>query len=320
MVRRILLRIGDFIFVTRPLILIPVWSFYILGSRAGEQSLARGDAGAGYDVAGFVCLTAIMITAYLINQVFDQDTDRRNNKGHFLTRGILGVRTVVAMALVSFAVASVTYQDTAPAQRLPLVAALVLSLVYSLPPIRLCARPFLDLAANAAGYGGIAFASGFLAHDPSGSAAAVRALPWVFLVGATFLHTTILDRGGDAATGKITTAVATGERPASVIALVLALSGPAAAWLEGSTVAIALTLASLPLFAAGAAAHLLGWNSRARVSSYVVQAATLFVAVAAAAAEPRYLALVVPIVAVSRPYYRARFGVGYPGVADANGS
>ena len=35
MTKRILLRIGDFIFVTRPLILIPAWSFYLLGARAG---------------------------------------------------------------------------------------------------------------------------------------------------------------------------------------------------------------------------------------------------------------------------------------------
>ncbi|MGD8869121.1 MAG: UbiA family prenyltransferase [Gemmatimonadales bacterium] len=311
MFRRILLRIGDYVFVTRPLILIPVWSFYILGMRAGRSSAPESAA-----TAGFVCLTAVMVTAYLINQVFDQDTDRYNNKGHFLTRGILGVRTVVAMALVSFAVASLTYQNTTPAQRPVLAAGLVLSLVYSLPPIRLCARPLFDLVANAVGYGGIAYLSGYLALDRAFADGALASLPWVFLVGATFLHTTILDIDGDRATGKITTAVSLGARRSAVVALFLCVAGLGAAVLRNlGWLPVVLLGLSVPLFGAGAVAFLRRLGGRERLSSYTVQTATLLVTVAAAAVEPRYLVLVVPIVLASRVYYRERFGVSYPGSA-----
>jgi 4-hydroxybenzoate polyprenyltransferase len=255
-----------------------------------------------------------MVTAYLINQVFDRDTDRRNNKGHFLTRGIFGVRTVVAMALASFALASLAYQDTAPAQRPPLVAGLILSLVYSLPPIRLCARPFLDLAANAVGYGGIAFLCGYLSFGASTASGIERSLPWALLVGATFLHTAILDVDGDRATGKATTAVLIGARPAALLALVLASGGLVAAWWgPGDRLTVTLLACSLGLFVFGAASHLRDSPGRNRASSYIVQGATLVVTVAAVVVEPRYLALVLPIVVASRYYYRERFGLSYPG-------
>jgi 4-hydroxybenzoate polyprenyltransferase len=320
MLRRILLRIGDFVFVTRPLILIPVWSFFLLGTGTRGVPWPGRDGALGYS---FLCLTAIMVTAYLINQIFDRETDRHNNKGHYLTRGIFGVRTVVLMAMVTFAVASLSYQNTADGQRLPLALALVLSLIYSLPPIRLCARPFVDLAANAVGYGGIAFLVGHLAVDASVARGVERAIPYVLLVGATFMHTTILDIDGDRATGKITSSVMMGATASAWLALVLAALGLVWAaglwWLRGEVLPVVLVGLSLPVYIRSALAHSRGIPERDRISSLTVQATTLIVTVAAAVIEPRYLLLAVPIVVASRFYYRQRFGVGYPGITRAAG-
>ncbi len=327
MFRRMILRIGDYVFVTRPLILIPVWSFFLLGTRSGRAS-APWPAPGVHALYGFVCLTAIMITAYLINQVFDQESDRLNDKGHYLTRGIFGVRMVVAMALAFFVTASLTFQHVAAAQRWPLALALVLSLMYSLPPIRLCARPLLDLVANAVGYGGIAFVVGHFALDATPARALAHASPWVALVGATFLHTTILDVDGDRDSGKITSSVLLGVNASALLAAVLAIAGLVLSWavtwrVYGDVSALVVLAISTPVFvwawtrlrrAGGAGADI------ARVSSNTVQFATLAVTVAAAIVEPMYLALVVPLVIAARYYYRARFGVSYPGtggVSDA---
>lgn len=317
MIRRILLRIGDFVFVTRPLILIPVWSFFLMGLRWGRRDPSWPvDPDAA--VWGFVCLSAIMVTAYLINQVFDQESDRRNNKGHYLTSGVLGVRTVILMALLAFAGASLSFQNTAGAQRAPLVASLVLALVYSLPPIRLCARPIVDLVANAVGYGGLAFLVGAFAAGAAPGPALAQSLPWVLLVGATFLHTTILDVDGDRAAGKVTTSVFIGERASALWALALAFASLALAlgvslWRYGDVLPALAVAASLPAFVTAARAWYRGGQRRMALSSATVQYATLVVAVAAAFVEIRYLVLVVPIVIAARYYYRARFGVVYPG-------
>jgi 4-hydroxybenzoate polyprenyltransferase len=329
-VKKLLLRIGDFVFVMRPLILVPAWSVYLLGAEAGRRTAgaspgplegANGTPAPFYH--GFACLTAILVTAYLLNQIFDQESDRLNRKGHFLTRGILSVRTVVVMALIVFLFATYFFRFVQPAQRLPLTSAVILSLGYSIPPLRLVARPFVDLLSNAVGYGAIAFVAGFAAWDPTVADGALLAIPYVFLVAATFLHTTIMDFEGDKISGKNTTSVAIGIVPSAVLACVFSAMGLAAAIAlslphYGDKLSPFILGASTAVFIYGAV------NLRRSVtrgpSSNAVQAVTLMVTVPAAVAWPGYLFLLVPVVAAARLYYRARFGIQYPGPAAMGGA
>jgi 4-hydroxybenzoate polyprenyltransferase len=323
--KRLLLRLGDYVFVMRPLILVPAWSFYLLGAAAGQRMSGvtprpadlAPDAPAQFYI-GLGCLTAILITAYLLNQVFDQETDRINDKGHFLTRGIFSVRTVVLMALVTFLIATYCFRFVDDAQRLPLVIAVVLSLAYSLPPLRLVARPFADLLSNAIGYGGVAYVAGFAAWHPPAPDAYLLALPYVFLVGATFLHTTIMDVEGDKRSGKITTSVVIGTAPSAALAWALSAAGlvPALAVSFarfGDKLAPVILAAGTAIFVH--AALKLRKSRKDPVSSNAVQWATVLITIPAVVAWPAYLLLMIPLVVAARLYYRARFGVNYPGPA-----
>jgi 4-hydroxybenzoate polyprenyltransferase len=303
MSNRIFLRICDYIFVLRPLILIPAWSFYLIGAGEALQRDLQRRALFPTPLV-FVSLTAILITAYLLNQIFDRRSDERNRKCPFLADGIFEVRTLIILALVAYAVASYTFRQTEATARLPLIIALILSLIYSLPPIRLCARPFFDLLANALGFGGIAFIAGY---GPLSMETAQLSLPYVLLVAATFLHTTILDVAGDRDTGKITTTVLIGVRASRLAAFLLHACAVVAAIGSGRPLPILLTGASLPLslyalIAAGA-----------KSSSLQVQGATLIVTLGAAYLWPAYFALLIPLVILSRYYHRRRFGIVYPG-------
>lgn len=314
MVERILIRIGDYIFVLRPLILVPVWSFYLLGARRGAATGLTEYDGSFY---GLLSLTGIMASAYLINQVFDTESDRYNAKGHYLTQRIFSVRTVVVLALVTLLAAMRAFSLAPDTQRVALVLALILSLTYSLPPIRLCAKPFLDMAANAFGYGGVAYICGYAAFHGDVVMGFWPALPWVMLVAATFLHTTILDIDGDARANKRTTSVAIGTRASALLAMIFAVSGMACAFvLPTSNVdvvaRIALTL-SVPVFVAS-------YLFKKPGSAFVVQASTLIVTIAAIATAPRFLAVLAPLVIAARFYYRARFGVTYPGPPVGRGA
>ncbi len=320
-----LLRIADFLFVLRPLILVPAWSFYALGAHSGRRPVLATVLAA----PGFWCLTTVLACAYVINQIFDQDSDRMNDKGQYLTRGIFGVPTMVAIALVCFVGASLLFQRVETAQRGPLVAALVLALVYSLPPLRLCARPWLDLAANAIGYGGLAFVAGRTGAGGDMFTAFRDATPWIFLVGATFLHTTILDADGDLAAGKRTTTVAIGVIRSAEIAVALAVAALLCAVLSHArgwsphVAPIAVTAVALASFLTAWAAmrHMRTFGlsertaARARASSAAVQVATSLVALAAIWRDPIFILLLVPMVMAARVYYRARFGLSYPGRA-----
>jgi chlorophyll synthase len=320
-----LLRIADFLFVLRPLILIPAWSFYALGAHGGRRPVLATVLAA----PGFWCLTAVLACAYVVNQIFDRESDLMNDKGHYLTRGIFGAPTMVAIAFVCLMGASFLFQRVEHAQRAPLVAALVLALVYSLPPLRLCARPWLDLAANAIGYGGLAFVAGRTGAGGDLVVAGRDAAPWILLVGATFLHTTILDADGDRAAGKRTTAVAIGVIPSARLALALVAASVGVtmfAYVRGwnqSALAVAVTIASLASFSVAYAAlrriRTEGLSERtalrARASSAAVQVATALVALAAILRDPILILLVIPMVVAARAYYRARFGVSYPGRA-----
>jgi chlorophyll synthase len=303
-----ILRICDFIFVLRPVILIPAWSFYLLG--AAEGAGANTPTWQIRSPVALLCLTAILVTAYVLNQIFDRESDEKNGKCLFLASGIVTVRVLVFLALAAFLVASWAYHHVDAFLKAPFITALVLAFAYSLPPLRLCARPFLDLAANAVGYGGIAFVLGFGASSPVLSDAARAAAPYVLLVAATFLHTTILDVDGDRATGKKSTTVLIGTGASRVAAVVLHASAfVVALWLRSATAAI-VTGVSLPV-------TLLPMWRREKPSSsvVVVQANTLVVAACAAFFWPAFLAVTAPLVALSRFYHRRRFGITYPGPA-----
>jgi 1,4-dihydroxy-2-naphthoate octaprenyltransferase len=248
-----------------------------------------------------------------------------NRKGLFLTHGIFRVRTLVAVALACFLAASWLFQRVDDAQRIPLTAAMLLAFMYSLPPLRLCARPWLDAAANAGGYGGLAFAIGAGGVSSYALAAFLDAYPWMLLVGATFLHTTILDVDGDAAAGKRTTTVAIGVARSAQLATVLAaMAATALAWRyfekDGPLVSAVVTALAFVIFAAAnlmlARAEKLEPEARtavrARASALAVRAVTALVALWACMRDPALLVLFVPLVAAARAYYRVRFAIRYP--------
>ncbi len=312
-------------FVLRPVIMIPAWSFYALGVHmppvAGESELFSAIA-----QPGFWCLTAILACAYVANQVFDQASDRLNGKGLFLTHGVFRTRTMIAIALVCFLAASWLFQRVTGAQRFPLIGAMWLALIYSLPPLRLCSRPWLDLIANAVGYGGLAFAAGASGVSEYALAAFLDSYPWMLLVAATFLHTTILDVDGDAAARKRTTSVAIGVAWSAHIATAFgALAFAACAWryferagsllgmLVTAMVLLVLVVAHVTILRADKMDETLRTASRARASSRAVQAITVVVALWACLRDPVLLGLFAPLVVAARYYYRARFYIRYPG-------
>jgi 4-hydroxybenzoate polyprenyltransferase len=310
---RLILRACDYLFVLRPLILTPAWSFFLLGAREGYRSeAARTGTSAGHplfpDPVVFLALTAILGTAYLLNQIFDKETDRINKKVFYLAEGFFRARSLVLMALAYFLVASFLFHHTGSIHKMPLIFALLLSLLYSLPPFRLCSRPFLDLAANAAGFGGIAFVLGYTVYDPAIGRAAALSIPYVLLVGGIFVITTAMDMEGDRTTGKTTTSVRIGGPASEKLGCVLTACAVLASLVVRHH--FATVLCAIPLLiCVGAYPGGSTWKR-----SFFVQSSVLVVILAAIAAWPLYACIILPLVVLARFYYARRFGIIYPGV------
>jgi 4-hydroxybenzoate polyprenyltransferase len=291
--------------VLRPLILIPAWSFFLIGTAEGASS--HGIRFGFPRPNELMSMTAIFVMAYLLNQVFDRESDERNNKCFYLWRGVFRVRTLVLLALAFFFAASFLFRRADDASHVLIISLLALSLIYSLPPLRLCARPFVDLIANAVAYGGIAYALGYGIESETTLTAALNASPFVLLVAATFLHTAIPDIPGDEATGKISTAVRIGRGASINLAIALHMIAVVAAIVTRSTAALVVTIASFPV------AGYVFLNRTPAGSSLYVQINTLVVTVTAIVLWPAYALVVAPLVLLSRFYHRRRFGITYPG-------
>ena len=294
------MRLVDFFFALRPMVLIPAWSFFIVGF-----GLARDDDRAAFPVARFVLLSLVLVATYLINQVVDYESDRINGKGLFLQRGIFSRRLYVGVAAtcVALALAGAVGRSLSPGL---IAASAALGVAYSVPPVRLVARPGWDLVANGLGYGCIALLLG------AGESASTSA-PWVarlaagFLaVAAVFLHTTILDLEGDRSTWKRTSGVALGAVRTRNVAAWAATGGALSAWWAESTL-LFVACAGLAVACLGAAV-LSRWVS----SRSVCVGGTAAFAGAAGVVQPVFLIAIVALTLLTRLYYKRRFALAYP--------
>jgi 1,4-dihydroxy-2-naphthoate octaprenyltransferase len=173
--------------------------------------------------------------------------------------------------------------------------------------LSLKSRAGWDLAANAVGYGGIAFAIGWGTTAPLATAPlAAAALPWVLAVGAVFAATTVVDEPGDRSAGAQTLAVALGPPRTRAVACALLLLSIASSVATRATASLALAAASLPFM-------LLAWRGPSRRSDHLAfQVAAGLPALTAAWLAPLFGAALVSTALATRAYYRVRFGWGYP--------
>lgn len=296
---------ADYIFLLRPTILVPVWTFFLLGAAHGA---GPDPIPAGRLLAGIACFTAMMGAVYIVNQITDRESDRANDKLFLLSHGIVGLRgaRIEAGALAAVAVAGAALLSSA--FLVLLGVGLLLGLGYSIEPVRLKRRPALDLAASGLGSGVVNTLAGWTAVGAPLSGLGALA-PYPFAVAAVHLMTTLADIEGDGAFGLRTSGVALGKGRGAVAAVVLmAVSAAAAAAAQNQT-ALICAVVSLPFFIY---AGRRGSGADSRTVLLPARAATLAYSLAAAFSFPGYLLWLVAVLALTRLYYRRRFGIRYP--------
>src|SRR5699024_6928233 len=211
------------------------WAAYTIGALAAAGTGAFATAAYWW---GYLCLFALEAATVFANDYFDYASDRRNRAAGPFNGGsrILvdkalsfhELRSGFAVALIAALVCAAFALYLAP--RPGVMAALfmlvfVLSLGYTIPPLKLCYRALgeLDVAIT---HSVVVLFVGYLLQGGTW----LNAVPWLLSLplGISILPAIILsalpDRHADAAAGKGTLPVRLGTRPATWLALASALA------------------------------------------------------------------------------------------------
>lgn len=180
--------------------------------RVAEATSAALAASADLIVAMTVLGPLAWTATLLLNDAYDLATDRRNPRkaASPLVRGVVSAgwarRVAYATGLVALAASLLVHATFA----LLVAAALALAWAYSAPPLRLKARPGMDVAVNAVGIGVISGMAGWSIAAPL-STFPFALLPQGLLVAvAIYVPTTLVDVDADRAAGETTLPVALG--------------------------------------------------------------------------------------------------------------
>ena len=303
----------DYFFLLRPLILIPVWNFLLIGAylaQDGERSVGR--------LLLAVCIyTCIMGGAYILNQITDRETDRINKKLFLLSEGYIPVRHAYIEMMILWAAGLFLSSFFSITFFIFILISLILGILYSLPPVKLKGKPLLDTLSNGIGYGMVNFAVGWLVLKPMTWAMFMEFLPYFLSICAVFMNTTIVDREGDEKAGEVTTAVFLGTRMTSFICTVLMAGAVMIALYNRDPVCLVPAALAFPLFMYVGAYFLVRQGPAPRkllIMSFRLPG-VLFTIITAVL-YPAYIAVLVIIFIAMRVYYHRRFGITYPTLAQ----
>ncbi len=312
-------RCADAVFLSRPLLWIPVWGFCVFGYLAGLRTTAGSYfISSGWHAPLQTCWWIFVFSfsvgaVYVFNQIADRAVDAENAGFPLLAKGNIPVR----LAWVSFAALALASVLTPLAGRPGLaffsLSALGVGFVYSSKPFCFSGRPVVDFLANAVGYGFIAFGAGWYLSGASFTGEfLIRSLPYFFLMCAGSISSTLPDSGGDRAHGKRTTAVWLGDVAAHRIACICILAGLASALVARDWAAATCAGCAVPLYLA----HAMRNSAKSMEATYKIGGMILMVA--AAVMFPMLVPASLVCLVATMAYFRLRFHVRYPSlVPDA---
>lgn len=295
----------DWIFILRPVLHPPVWTIVILGyflSPVKYDSI--------YPLLQVLLLSSGLAGwAYILNQISDIDTDRRNNKLFYLSSGLISVRAALIYSTVLLILSLVL--AFMMSYRVGIVSLILVALgyLYSGKPFYGKNRPVLGTLLNGIGHGSLGIVLGYLAAGGGTVRAVLLSVPYIFAVIAVYIGTTLPDIRGDSLSGKKTPGVVLGLKFAvPVMTLSLMTSLILALLFRDVPLMIACNL-SMPFFIYA--------MIRPTVKNVVLAAriSVLFLTLAACFLFPWYAPLILLLYVTSRIYYWKRFGIKYPSVA-----
>jgi 4-hydroxybenzoate polyprenyltransferase len=247
--KRIILLMTDLFFLTRPVVIVPVWGFCAFGVYC-----FGGDFLVHLELSQYLSMILYSLSAasvYVVNQIADYDVDKCNEGFPLLVRGNIPIKTAWICAAVC-AILSITGLIMMGSIAIALLSliAIIIGYIYSCKPFSLSGRPFADFLTNAF-EAGLAFSAGWIIVGGQLSDLSLykHAIPYFLLMCAGSISSTLPDIRGDRAHGKITTAVRFGPKTAHIIALIcLMMSIPISYYLNADYLALSCAALVIPFY------------------------------------------------------------------------
>ncbi|MBN2620204.1 UbiA family prenyltransferase [candidate division WOR-3 bacterium] len=301
-------RLFDYLFILRPLILIPVWNFLLIGGY-----LARGQGKCTNDIfIGLLLYTCIMGGVYILNQIMDRETDRANKKLFLISEGHVPITHAYVEMTVLWIIGILLSLRYGSIFMIAIVISIILGVLYSLPPVKLKGKPIIDMLANAFGYGMVNFMIGWLLVSSYSTDMFYRFFPYVLSIGAVFVNTTIVDMEGDQQAGECTTAVLLGI-PSAYILSTLCMAGSILwAYANRDIVCLIPACISFPLFVYLLFDALRNHRANRKLTIASFRLPGVLFTLMTIYLYPLYAVFLVALLIVMRIYFKKRFNMVYP--------
>ncbi len=295
--------IWGYIFLTRPILLIPLWTFLLLGYyRAGGERFSISQD----FLFVFLVYTLLISAVYILNQILDITSDVINKKHLLLAEGVVSVKNGYIECTILLAVAILLMLCLPFYCIVFLLFSLLFGILYSVPPFRFKDKPIIDFVINAIGYGFLGFSLGWLSQKPFSYQTVLYSLPYIFAVGAIFVNTTILDIEGDRKIGSRTTGVFLGQDNTLKLGTVLIILCVIISVIVQDWICFFPSIIALPIFIYAA----LKKDVRSIFLSIGIGGPLLILITGVL--FPYFLVLFLVVVIFLRLYYKKQFGISYP--------
>jgi len=305
MKKKIVLMI-DLFFLTRPVVLVPVWGFSAFGIYCFKSELFSSLGFSHYLLMALYSLSVASV--YVINQMADYEVDKSNEGFPLLVRGNISMRAAGGCAVICavLSIAGPVIMGNVSVALLSVIA-IAAGYIYSCKPFSLSGRPFFDFLTNSfeallAFCAGWCIVGGNLFHNQL----YIAALPYVLLMCAGSISSTLPDMPGDRLHGKITTAVRFGAKKAHCIATAALMIAIPLSILNGDLMALICAAAVLPIYIL----YLIRANALTMELTY--KAGGTITMIAAALAAPLIAAAGFFVFFITWIYFRKRHKVSYP--------
>ena len=282
----------------------PVWAILLLGHRRSSQFSGESNLPG----LALLLVTFLVGAVYILNQIFDIESDRLNQKLFFLAKGYVSKRSAISEMILLNLISVIPAFLISWELGLLFSLGMIFGIIYSTPPFSFKNKPIGSLILNAFAHGNMAFLGGWAMNYSLSTKSLLFSLPYMFAVAAIYLNTTIPDMEGDRRAGKITMSVRWGKERAIVFSSFLVAVAIFLSFLVKDIPFLIASSLSFPFFILSA------FTKKERQIILATKVSILLLSIAAGIFYPWYFAVLILGFIGTRLYYKARFNLDYPTV------